>query len=96
MAKRTRVIKRDGSRERFDPAKLRRSLQSAAREAGIPEGRRGTIEKSIVGEVQEKFGDALEIRAVDLRELILGHLDATEPKAARSWRDHDREAKGLA
>ena len=92
----TVIIKRNGSREIFDPRKLRRAIAAAANEADLPVDRCQTLVDDVTNEIAGDIGTKAEIRAIDLREIILARLDRAEPRVACSWRDYDREAKGLA
>lgn len=87
----TDVIKRDGRRERFDPEKLKDSIVSAAREAGVM-SRRGVedlIENVSASAIAFSRGKK-EVEAKTLREMILNDLDKLEKKIADAWREFDR------
>jgi len=92
----TIVIKRNGQREQFDRQKLRRAIAAASNEADIPIDRCVALVDEVTGDIADEVGTKEEVRADELRELILSRLDRSEPRVARSWRDYDREAKGLA
>jgi len=92
----TVIIKRNGSREKFDPAKLRRAIAAASNEADIPVDRCVALVDEVTNDIAREVEAKEEIRAVELREIILARLDRAEPRVACSWRDYDREAKGLA
>jgi transcriptional regulator NrdR family protein len=91
----TMVVKRDRSKEMFDEEKLRRSIESAAREAKLPEKK----VKHLVDEVSEpvigSMRSAKLVRTAAIREDILNKLDATEPDVSRAWRDFDARTKGV-
>jgi len=90
------VVKRDGKREKFDSGKIKRSIENAAREADIPEDRRKALQRTVAKNIIRSGSNDKEVRSTELRDRILLKLDSEEPRVARSWRDHDREAKGLA
>jgi len=90
------VVKRNGRRQKFDEKKLRRSVDKAAAEAGIPDKRRLDLVDSVSVAVVSSLKGKMEIHAGDLREIVLARLDRSEPLVARHWRDFDRETKGLA
>lgn len=92
----TAVVKRNGRRQTFNPGKLRRSIDVAAREAGLADARREGLVVLVGKQVISSCKGQKAVRASDLRETILAILDLAEPRVARSWRDHDREAKGVA
>ena len=89
------VVKRNGRRQKFDEKKLRRSVEKAASEAGIPEKRRLGLADSVSIAVVTSLKGKKEIPAQDIREMVLARLDRSEPLVARHWRDFDRETKGL-
>ena len=83
------VIKRDGSRQAFSEEKLRKSIEAAAREAGIPDQRRKQV---VDAAVREGLGLSREPHAVAtkaIREKVLERLDATEPAVSAAWRAFD-------
>ena len=90
------VVKRNGRRQKFDERKLRRSVDKAAAEAGIPENRRMGLVDSVSIAIVTSLKGKKEIPAGDIREIVLARLDRSEPLVARHWRDFDRETKGLA
>ena len=92
----TVVIKRNSRKEKFDEKKIKRSIDAAAKEADIPEARRKGLVERVAVEMIEYAKKEKEVRALDLREKILARLDSIEPSVANSWRDFDRESKGLA
>lgn len=89
----TTVIKRDGSKEPFDPDKVRRAVEKAAVDAGLALQRR----KEVIEKVTEKTIRAVrkkgEIATSALREQILEHLDAVERRVSDAWRRFDQRYK---
>ncbi len=67
-----RVIKRDGRREEFDRAKLRRSLEVACRKRPVPTETIESVVALIETEVSGTFGR--EIEASKLGELVMREL----------------------
>ena len=92
----TQVRKRNGRRQKFDENKLKHSVEAAANEAGVPEDRCRALVKAVTKEISDSVRKEKEVRSTYLRERILSALDKNEPIVARSWRDYDRESKGLA
>ncbi len=92
----TQVIKRDGSKERFDPKKLRKSIRLACEDAGIETKKRNKIVKEVSAKVLSELGSVQEVATVDIKQKILAELDKVEPSAAEAWRKYDREQKGIA
>ena len=89
------VVKRDHSKEKFDEAKIKRSIESAARETKLPDEN----VRHLVDEVSRPVIDCARcekmIRSAAIRDDILNKLDATEPKVSRAWRDFEARTKGM-
>ncbi len=92
----TVVLKRNRRRQKFELKKLRRSIEKASVEAGIPPARRKTLVEKVVREVVAIAGGQDRVRSVVIREWVLYRLDRAAPAVSRCWRDHDREKKGIA
>jgi len=92
----TQVQKRNGRKQKFDENKLKHSVEAAANEAGVPEDRCRALVKAVTKEISDSVRKEKEVQSTYLRERILSALDKNEPIVARSWRDYDRESKGLA
>ncbi|MBU0530560.1 MAG: transcriptional regulator NrdR, partial [Nanoarchaeota archaeon] len=71
----TQIIKKDGTKEEFSEEKLRRSIESAAEEAGIEE----ESIREVVDQVSTTAIDLVqaeeEMQSNELREKILTELD---------------------
>ncbi|MGB9837636.1 ATP cone domain-containing protein [Methanothermobacter sp.] len=88
------VIKRRGSRESYDPSKIRAALEKAAIDAGYsPEEKREIIEK-VYQTVTERIEGEDEIKTDTIRMCLLTELDKCEPYIARSWRRFEKKYKG--
>jgi len=92
----TVVVKRNRRRQKFDPKKLRRSIDRACLEAGLPPAKRRSLVAKIAREVVAIVDAQSRVRSVVLREWVLFRLDKAAPDVSRCWRDHDREKKGIA
>jgi len=86
----TEVIKKDGRREPFDVAKLRRSIETAAREAGIPEERAREVVDRVASIAIEMAEKETEIESGAIRERVLSELDSIEPAVSQAWRNYDQ------
>ncbi len=89
------VVKRDRSKEKFDESKIRRSIESATREANLPEARVRQLVDDVSKAVIEDARCQKMIRSGAIRDGILKRLDAIEPDASRAWRDFDARTKGV-
>ena len=80
----TEVIKRDKRREAFDADKLRRSIESAAKEAGLEEKRVREITNKIANPIIEMAQKETEVESRVLRERALTELDNVEPSVSQA------------
>lgn len=85
------VIKRDGSREPFDPTKIRDAIAAAAEEANIPEERRSEIVEQVAAVVIQLADEKAEIATSELKDKILSELDRVEPAVSAAWREYDQQ-----
>ncbi len=88
------VLKRSGFQEEFQPEKLKRSIENAARDAGYSEDEIFKIIEEISAFVFESVKNLDTVDTESLRSLILSELDKKYPKVAEAWRNYDREFKG--
>jgi transcriptional regulator NrdR family protein len=88
------VQKRKGYQEEFQVEKLRRSIENAARDAGLPEDKVFQVVEEISSYVLENIKDLEFVDTQSLRTLILNKLDEIYPEVANSWRKYDKEVKG--
>lgn len=89
------VTKRDGSKQPFDEAKIQRSVEAAAQDAGLLKERTTQIVGQVVPVAIEAASQKEEIATTELRDILLRELDKTEPSVATAWRRYD-ERKGNA
>jgi transcriptional regulator NrdR family protein len=88
------VQKRKGYQEEFQVEKLRRSIENAARDAGLPEDKVFQVVEEISSFVLENIKDLEFVDTQSLRTLILNKLDEIYPEVANAWRKYDKEVKG--
>jgi len=89
------VIKKDGTKQPFDPEKIRKSIATASDQAGLSEERKNEVVAKVAASAIQMAEGKEEIATSELREKILGELDAIEPSVSEAWRKHDREKKGM-
>lgn len=89
------VIKKDGTKEPFDPEKIRNSITAACGEAGLPDDRKNEVVKQVARTAIELADSKEEIATSEIRDKILNELDNVEPAAAASWRKTE-ETKGVS
>ena len=84
------VIKKDGSREVFDPEKVRGAIRSAAQSVNLPVSRVEELVEEISSPVLRLADGKEEIQTSELRDETLKELDMVEPQVSEAWRQHDR------
>jgi len=88
------VQKREGYQEEFQVEKLKRSIENAARDAGLSEDKVFQVVEEISSYVLENVKDLESVDTQSMRSLILNRLDETYPEVANAWRKYDKEVKG--
>jgi transcriptional repressor NrdR len=83
------VTKRNGSKEPFDPEKIKKSIAGAAQQADIPEERKDEVVNEVAGTVIPIFEGREEIDSSDIKKSILSELDRVEPAVASAWRKYE-------
>jgi hypothetical protein len=73
---------------------LRRSIENAARDAGLSEDKVFQVVEEISSYVLENINDLEFVDTQSLRTLILNKLDEIYPEVANAWRKYDKEVKG--
>lgn len=84
------VIKKDGTKELFDAGKIERAIRAAAQAVDFSEERIQELIKSVLVKVFEFIQDSEEVKAEEIKGIILGELDIIEPSVSASWRDYDK------
>ena len=87
------VIKKDGTKQPFDDEKIRKSIRSAAEEAGLEKERASEVVNQVASEVMQSIKDKDEVTTSDLKEKILNMLDMIEPSVSAAWREYDSKRK---
>ena len=84
------VIKKDGSREAFDPKKIKNAIRAAAQSVNLPVSRVEELVEEISSPVLRLADSKEEIQTSELRDETLKELDMVEPQVSEAWRQHDR------
>lgn len=87
------VIKKDGSKEPFDVAKIKKGIRLASQQAGLDEVKQNEITEKVTAKVVETLQDQEEVTAIEIRNKVLNELDLFAPSVAASWRDYDMSKK---
>jgi transcriptional repressor NrdR len=85
------VVKKDGTREPFDPEKIKRGIRAATRQANLPEQRTITVVEEVFAKVLQSLEGKEEVPSLALRDMILNELDVVEPAASAAWREYDQK-----
>ena len=90
----SQVIKKDGSKQPFDPEKIKDSIRAAALQAGLPEEKINEVAGQVTLAAVSMADAKEEITSSEIKEKILSELDSIEPSVSESWRKYDAEKKG--
>jgi transcriptional repressor NrdR len=89
----TKVIKRKGHIEAFNPDKIKGSLQKAAIDAGYTVEEKEDIINQVFNNIDKSIGKEKNIESKTIRACLLTELDKCEPYMAKSWRRFDQKYK---
>lgn len=89
----TKVIKRKGNVESFNPNKIKGSLQKAAIDAGYSAEEKKDILDEVFNNINKDIGKKEKVESENIRMCILTELDKCEPYIAKSWRKFDQKYK---
>lgn len=89
----TQVIKKDGSKQPFDAEKIKRAIEGAAREAGLPDDKISQVVTEVSGIVLGKASTQEEITTSEIKSITLNELDRVEPSVSAAWRTYE-QSKG--
>lgn len=90
----TQVVKKDGSKQDFDPGKIRNAVSMAAKEAGISEDKKDEVVEQVVSAVMGIIQGKEEVTSTEIKTKVLMELDNIEPSVSDAWRKYDREKNG--
>ena len=90
----TQVIKNDGSKQPFDAEKIKKAVEGAAREAGLPDEKISQIVREVSDAVIAQTGvrddnSEKEITSSEIQTIILNELDRVEPSISAAWRAYE-------
>lgn len=83
------VIKKDGSQEPFNPEKIKNSIRTSSKDAGLDEAKQNELAETISQKVIESIGDKDVVTALEIKEKVLAELDLIAPSAATAWRNFE-------
>ncbi len=89
----TTVVKRGGQRQSFMPSKIKGSIKSAAKEAGLPRKKIEDTVKEVGNGVADFFSKKRTVKTTDIRKSILGRLERVSKATASAWRRFEKKKK---
>jgi transcriptional repressor NrdR len=87
------VVKRDGSKEEFDNAKIKRSIEKAAIDAGYTLEDINSITKEIPEEITEEAKKNGIINTKAIKDSIFNKFEKTDSSLVKSWKKFDKKYK---
>lgn len=87
------VVKRDGSTETFDSAKIKRSIEKAAIDAGYTLEEIKTITTEITEELIEEAEKNGKINTKSVKDSIFNKFEKTDSSIVKSWKKFDAKYK---
>ena len=84
----SQVIKKDGTKQPFDPEKIRRAIGLAVEQAGLSEERKNEVVEQVAVAAIQLADTKEEIATSEIKEKILSELDNIEPSVASVWREY--------
>jgi len=88
-----RVIKRSGRRQAFSAAKVRRSVQQAARDAKVSTAKTRELLRDVADSAVNFYKRKRVVKATELRRSILRRLDRRARAVSSAWRRYDRRRR---
>jgi len=87
------VIKKDGTKEPFDAAKIKNSIVAAAQRTDLPDEKKNEVVAQVTATVIQMADAKDEIATSEIREKILSELDIVEPSVSAAWKKYEEESK---
>lgn len=89
----TKVVKKKGKVEAFNPNKIKGSLQKATIDAGYTVEEKKDIINDVLSNINKRIDEEKEIKSETIKMCLLTELDKCEPYIAKSWRRFDSKYK---
>jgi len=87
----TEVIKKDGTRQPFDPDKIKNAIRAASARTSLSEDKKNEVVGRVSSAVIQMANAKEEISTSEIKEKILAELDILEPSVSEEWRNYDAE-----
>lgn len=89
----TKVIKKRGKVQAFIPSKIRRAIDSSARDAKLSLAKRKELIKEVAEPAISFFKKKRVVKTTDIRRSLLRRLNRRSKQTLRAWRKYDKERK---
>ena len=92
----TDVIKSNGKREQFSEQKVKNSIESAVKDAGLNPQQKSGLINNTVQDVKQQVMNKDEVRTNEIRDIVIDDLEQDEEQAgettvAQAWRNYEQE-----
>lgn len=87
------VVKSNNNKELFSIDKVEKSVEKAAKDAGLPEQDIMRIINEVSSEVIRTTANLTEVSTGSIKARVLSHLDVVAPEVSKAWRDYDKKNK---
>ena len=85
------VIKRDGTKEPFDPGKIKKSIEFAVRNSGNSVDKVDEVVNQVSSVALEFAAEKEEVVTIKLTKIIFKELEKVASPAAVVWRKYEEE-----
>ena len=87
------VIKKGGRRQTFNAAKIRSSIQRAAKEAKFSPAKISQLVREVGEEVIKFYKNKRLVRVNVIRRSVLGRIERRASSVANAWRRYERKKR---
>lgn len=87
------VVKKDGSEEPFDMAKLKQSIRVNALDAVLRQSEKdiNTLVETVSEKTLLSMQTSEKVKSAEIREHVLNELKETAPMVAKIWQEYDEQ-----
>lgn len=89
----TLVVKKDGFKEPFSEAKVRKGLERASLEAGLSQERATEVVGVVASALLTQLTLKEEVQSSEIRDAVLAELDRIAPEVSAHWRRYNQTVK---
>ena len=86
------VIKRDGKRQKFSPAKIKRSIEKTAKDAGVSAAKRKELIKEVALPIIKLYKNK-RVKSTQIRSSILRRLSTRSKSVASAWKRYEKKKR---